>query len=151
MVASPEPLEVLNASALAALLTNRFAVIVGGGGGIPVVEREGRLEGVDAVVDKDLTAALIARSLGAELLIILSDVAGVYLDWDSPAARLLDRVEARELRRHQAAGQFPAGSMGPKVKAALSFVEETGRPVHIGEIGEVERVLRGEAGTVVVP
>jgi carbamate kinase len=151
VVASPEPVEVLNAAALAALLTNRFVVVAGGGGGIPVVEREGRLEGVDAVIDKDLTAALIARSIGAELLVILTDVDGVYLDHGSSARRRLGRIAAPALRRHQREGHFQAGSMGPKVEAALRFAESTGYPAHIGDIGQLDQVLRGEAGTVVTP
>ncbi len=151
VVPSPEPIEVLNAPALRALLTNRFAVVAGGGGGVPVVERDGALEGVDAVVDKDLTAALIARSIGAELLVILSDVDAVYLDHATRARRRLGRVRVDELRRHQRAGQFPAGSMGPKVEAAVRFAEATGHQAHIGDIASLEAVLRGEAGTVVLP
>ncbi|HEY7461983.1 MAG TPA: carbamate kinase [Gemmatimonadota bacterium] len=151
VVPSPEPVEVLNAPALRALLTNRFAVVAGGGGGVPVVEREGSLEGVDAVVDKDLTAALIARAIGAELLVILSDVDAVYLDHGRPSRRRLGRVPADEMRRHQAEGHFPAGSMGPKVEAALRFAEATGHTARIGDIRSLEAVLRGEAGTAVVP
>jgi carbamate kinase len=151
VVPSPEPIEVLNAPALRALLTNRFVVVAGGGGGVPLVERGGELDGIDAVVDKDLTAALIARSIGAELLVILSDVDAVYLDHGSRLRRRLGRVRVGDLRRHQEAGQFPAGSMGPKVEAALRFTEATGHRAHIGEIGRLESVLRGEAGTVVLP
>jgi carbamate kinase len=151
VVPSPEPIEVLNAPALRALLTNRFAVVAGGGGGVPLVERDGALEGVDAVVDKDLTAALIARSIGAELLVILSDVDAVYLDHGTRLERRLERVRVDELRGHQRAGQFPAGSMGPKVEAALRFTESTGHRAHIGDIARLEAVLRGEAGTVVLP
>jgi carbamate kinase len=151
VVPSPEPVEVLNAPALLALLTNRFVVVAAGGGGIPLVLRDGRLEGVDAVVDKDLTAALVASSVRAELLVILTDVEAVHLEHDTAAASRLGKVRAAELRGHQLAGQFPAGSMGPKVEAALRFVEETGRPANIGDIGRLEAVLRGESGTVVVP
>jgi carbamate kinase len=121
VVASPEPLSVVDVPAIAALGAAGFVVVCAGGGGVPVVDDGpdgAALRGVEAVIDKDLTAALLARELGADTLVIATDVPHVMVDFGTPHARALHRVTAAELREHAAAGQFARGSMGPKVEAA---------------------------------
>jgi carbamate kinase len=126
VVASPEPKSVVDAPAIHALVAAGFVVVCAGGGGIPVVDdgQDGSaLRGVEAVIDKDLTAAILAREVDADTLVIATDVANVMIDFGQPSARPLGRVTVAELRGHAAAGQFARGSMGPKVEAALRFVE----------------------------
>jgi carbamate kinase len=119
-------------------------VICAGGGGIPVVSTAGGgLRGVEAVVDKDLTAALLAVALEADALLLLTDVDSVYDDWPEPARRPLRRATPAALR----ARRFAPGSMGPKVEAACRFAEATGRDAAIGALADAARVLAGEAGT----
>jgi len=129
IVASPEPLSVVDWPAIHALAVAGYVVVCAGGGGIPVADDgEGghALRGVEAVIDKDLTAAILARDLDADSLVIATDVPNVMVDFGKPDARPLGRVTAAELREHAAAGQFARGSMGPKVQAALRFVEKGG-------------------------
>jgi carbamate kinase len=125
VVASPEPRRVVDVPAIEALLAAGFVVVCAGGGGVPVVDdgTGGALRGVEAVIDKDLTAALLARELDAGTLVIATDVPHVLVGYGTPAARPLGRVTSAELRAHAAAGEFARGSMGPKVEAALRFVE----------------------------
>jgi carbamate kinase len=126
VVASPEPLSVVDSPAIHALAAAGFVVVCAGGGGIPVIDdrRDGHaLRGVEAVIDKDLTAAILAREVDADTLVIATDVPHVMLDFGTPSQRPLGRVTTAELRAHAAAGQFARGSMGPKVEAALRFVE----------------------------
>jgi carbamate kinase len=126
VVASPEPKSVIDSPAIHALAAAGFVVVCAGGGGIPVTD-DGRdgigLRGVEAVIDKDLTAAILGRELDADTLVIATDVPNVMVDFSTPSQRPLGRVSVAELRRHAAAGQFARGSMGPKVEAALRFVE----------------------------
>jgi carbamate kinase len=126
VVASPEPKAVVDTPAIHALAGAGFVVVCAGGGGIPVVDdgKDGHaLRGVEAVIDKDLTAAILARDLGADTLVIATDVSHVMIDFGAPSARPLGRVTVAEMRAHAADGQFARGSMGPKVEAALRFVE----------------------------
>jgi carbamate kinase len=125
VVASPEPQRVVDVPAIEALLAAGFVVVCAGGGGVPVVDdgTGAALRGVEAVIDKDLTAALLARELDAGTLVIATDVPHVLVGYGRPAARPLGRVTPAELRAHAAAGEFARGSMGPKVEAALRFVE----------------------------
>lgn len=148
VVPSPKPLRIREFAAIRHLLDARVVVVCAGGGGIPVtVTRTGGLRGVEAVVDKDATSALLAAELGADALLLLTDVAAVFEDWPAPAARPLRRVSASELRRRA----FAPGSMGPKVEAACTFAERTGKPAAIGALDDAARVLAGEAGTQIVP
>lgn len=147
-VASPEPVDVVELVAIETLLTSGAVVVCAGGGGVPVRRLpNGDLAGVEAVVDKDLTAALLAIRLGAQRLVILTDVDGVYLDWGSATERRLDETSAAALRSHR----FAAGSMGPKVASACIFVERTGKTASIGALSEAEAVMAGRAGTLVRP
>jgi len=152
VVASPEPLEVLDAPAVAALMAAGFVVVANGGGGIPVVRADdGTTTGVEAVIDKDLGAALLARTVSADVLVIGTDVPHAVLDFGTATARDLHTVTVSELRGHAADGQFAAGSMGPKVDAACRFVEAGGDRSVITDLDHLVPAARGEAGTVVVP
>jgi carbamate kinase len=145
VVPSPLPLRVPALRAIRWLLAQGALVIAAGGGGIPVVRgADGHsLQGVEAVIDKDLCSALLALELQADCLVIVTDVDAVYLDWGQPGQRALGQVTPKEL----APLQFPAGSMGPKVEAATRFVLATGRRAAIGSLGQIEHLLAGTAGT----
>ena len=150
MVASPEPLEVLDAPAVLALIDAGFVVVAAGGGGIPHTRQpDGSLHGIAAVLDKDLTAALLARVVGADALVIATDVEHAVLDFGTEQARPLGRVTPDELRSYAAAGQFASGSMGPKVEAVVRFVEQGGRRAVITSLDRIAAAVAGEAGTVV--
>jgi carbamate kinase len=141
VVPSPEPLEIVELRTILALLADGILPVCAGGGGIPVVRNgDGTLHGVEAVIDKDLAAELLARSVGAERLLLLTDVPAV--EWDGEPLR---RVAAAELRRLH----FEPGSMGPKVEAACRFVERTGGVAAIGALDEAPDLLDGRAGTIV--
>jgi carbamate kinase len=151
VVASPEPLECLDAAAAEALLKAGFVVVCAGGGGVPVVrDPGGGLLGVEAVIDKDLTAAVLARQLGATTLIIATDVEAVVEGQGTAAARPIGEISVARMRVIAANGQFPAGSMGPKVEAACRFAEGGGRAI-ITSLHHISPALAGTAGTVVVP
>lgn len=150
VVASPEPRSVVDAPAIRALADAGFVVVCSGGGGIPVVDDGGPLRGVEAVIDKDLTAAVLAREFGADTLVIATDVPNVMVDFGTPDQRPLGRVTVAELRAHAAAGQFARGSMGPKVDAALRFVEGGGSRSVITSLEHIADAVAGDdAGTVV--
>lgn len=147
VVPSPEPRELLELPSVRVLLASGAVVICAGGGGAPVVrDVAGMLHGAEAVVDKDLTAALLATALGADALLLLTDIEAVQDGFGTPQARPLRRVTAAELRSRS----FPAGSMGPKIEAVCRFVEATGKMAAIGQFGDAEALLRGGgAGTVI--
>jgi carbamate kinase len=148
VVASPEPMAIVEESLVELLLWQEVIVVCAGGGGIPVVrDANGSLRGVEAVVDKDRTSALLAASVKADGLLLLTDVAGVEDGYGSPGARLIRRTSTAELRRLH----LPAGSMGPKVDAICEFAERTGHFAAIGSLTDAEAILRGEAGTFVAP
>jgi len=150
VVASPEPREFLEVGTVRTLLSQGYAVVAAGGGGIPVVAGEhGRLRGVEAVIDKDLTACLLARSVDADVLVIATDVANAAVDWGTPTQRDLRSVTVAEMRAHAADGQFASGSMGPKVEAALRFVEAGGPRSVITSLDRIGEALEGRAGTVI--
>jgi carbamate kinase len=132
------------------LVEGGTVVVACGGGGAPVHHDAGAdWEGVDAVVDKDLAAAVLARDLGAELLVILTDVDAVYADWGAPTQRALPRLTADEAERLDRAGAFGEGSMAPKVRAAADFVRRTGGRAIITELSRGLAGVRGEAGTTI--
>ncbi|WP_041546414.1 MULTISPECIES: carbamate kinase [unclassified Nocardioides] len=152
VVASPEPIEILDAPAVAALVAAGFVVVANGGGGIPTVrEPDGTLRGVEAVIDKDLGAALLAGTVAADVLVIGTDVPNAVLRYGAPDAEPLGRVTVSELRAHAAAGHFASGSMGPKVDAACRFVEAGGSRAVITDLTHITQAITGDAGTVVVP
>ncbi|MEY3253526.1 MAG: carbamate kinase [Pseudomonadota bacterium] len=152
VVASPLPQRVLGLQAVRWLLERGALVIAAGGGGIPVArlaeaQEPGALQGVPAVIDKDLCAGLLARELQADVLLIATDVAAVFLDWGLPTQRALGTVTPGQL----AGLAFAAGSMGPKVEAARAFVQATGRRAVIGSLAQIEQLLAGTAGTQIGP
>jgi carbamate kinase len=152
VVASPEPLQILDAPAVQALVDAGFVVIANGGGGIPVVrEIDGTLRGVEAVIDKDLGAAVLARTVGADVLVIATDVPQAVLRFGTPDAEPLGTVTVSRMREHAAEGHFASGSMGPKVDAACRFVENGGARAVITSLDRITDAVTGDAGTVVVP
>jgi carbamate kinase len=150
VVPSPEPVEIVELEAVRDLVDSGVLVVCSGGGGVPVVRSRGALSGIDAVIDKDLAAALLARELGADALLILTDVPKAYVRYGTPEQTALDRVTASEMRAYAAEGHFKAGSMGPKVEACLRFVDAGGESV-IASLTEVGPALAGRAGTHIVP
>lgn len=148
VVASPEPLRIVELAAIRLLVDAGAIVVCTGGGGIPVtVDGAGALRGVEAVIDKDLAAELLARSLEADVLVMLTDVGAVMRGWGTPRARPIERATPSELRRMR----FANGSMGPKVEAACRFVERTGGVAAIGALADASLILAGAAGTTVTP
>jgi len=152
MVASPEPLEVQDAAAVAALVDAGFVVIANGGGGIPTVLREdGSLVGIEAVIDKDLGAALLARSIDVDMLVIATDVPHAVLRYGTPEAEDIGEVSVDQMREYAAEGHFGGGSMGPKVDAVCRFVEQSGRIGVITDLESIVPAVAGTAGTIVIP
>lgn len=150
VVGSPRPRAVHEVGVIARLVAQGTIVVACGGGGAPVYrDPDLGLEGVDAVVDKDLAAAVLARDLRAELLIILTDVDAVYADWGTPGQRALRRLSAAEAETLDRAGAFGEGSMAPKVRAAVDFVRRTGGRAIITELSRGAEAVRGEAGTTI--
>ena len=150
VVPSPLPRRIFEIRPVKWLLEKGTIVICAGGGGIPTMYEDGKerwLAGIEAVIDKDLASELLAREVEADLFVIATDVKGVYLDWGKPEQRLIGTIPTAELRSHS----FPTGSMGPKVEAAIQFVERTGKRAAIGSLEDIEKIVAGEAGTNVVP
>jgi carbamate kinase len=146
VVPSPLPLELVELLVIERLVGDGVGVICAGGGGIPVVRNErGELHGIEAVVDKDRTAALLAELVGADALLLLTDVAAVEVDYGTTAARPIGQVSSEELRGLD----LPGGSMGPKVSAACDFVDATGNFAAIGRLDDAEAILRGKTGTII--
>ena len=152
VVPSPDPKGIVEADVISRLLSSSCIVVAGGGGGIPVARgADGRLVGVDAVVDKDLCAERIAESIRADMLLILTDVKKVKVDYRTQAEKDIDVVTVAEAKRLLEMGQFPPGSMGPKILACIRFVEWGGKPATIASLQEAAEALNGSAGTKVVP
>ncbi len=151
VVPSPRPVSIVEAPAIGRLVhSGNDLVIAAGGGGIPVAWRDGRLEGVEAVVDKDLASACLAKCLKDDVLVMLTDVDGVYVGYGTAEQRMLGVVTVAETERHLAAGEFPPGSMGPKVEAAIDFVRSGGQRAIITRPELLHMALSSKAGTVVV-
>ena len=151
VVPSPQPKAIIETGVIRALANQGYVVVACGGGGIPVIEDEnGDLQGVEAVIDKDLASSLLARSLQADALVLPTGVEKVALDFNKPTQRWLDRMTLAEARKHHANDQFDKGSMGPKVAALIDFVGGGGRFGLITDPPNVARALRGETGTRVV-
>ncbi|MEM7051465.1 MAG: carbamate kinase [Acidobacteriota bacterium] len=152
VVPSPRPLEVLGVPTLRTLLDRGDIVIAGGGGGIPVVRDDaGELVGVEAVIDKDRTAALVARDLAADLLINLTGIPEVRKNFGGLDEQALPHLTAAEARELLDRGEFPVGSMGPKIESALDFVESTGKEVLITDIETLPAAMAGKGGTRLAP
>lgn len=151
VVASPRPVTIIEKREIKTLIGMDFIVICCGGGGIPVIRKGRGFTGVDAVVDKDLASATLAGEVGVDLFLIATDESGVFLDYQTARQRQLDSLTVEAARAYLAAGQFPAGSMGPKVEAAARFVHDTGKRAIIAGIDRIEAAVRETAGTEIIP
>lgn len=152
VVASPEPIRIVEEAQIRALVDAGFVVIAVGGGGIAVTEsKPGVYHGAEAVIDKDRASALLGASLSIPLLVLSTGVEQVAVHFRQPDERWLDRITTTEARRYLADGEFPRGSMGPKVEAAIRFLERGGQEVLITSPASLERALAGETGTRIVP
>jgi carbamate kinase len=147
VVASPRPLTIVERDEIRLLNGLDFIVICCGGGGIPVVSDGRGFHGVDAVIDKDLASACLAAEAGVDIMVIATDVPGVATGFGTPAERFLDMLSPEDAERHQLAGEFPDGSMGPKVEAALQFVRHGGSRAVICHLDEIGAAVTGRAGT----
>ncbi|MFN3018197.1 carbamate kinase [Vibrio coralliilyticus] len=143
VVPSPQPTGIIEHEAITKLIDEGHLVICTGGGGIPVKKENGKLVGVEAVIDKDMSAAFLAKQLNADALLILTDADAVYLDWGKPTQHALRSTNPTELAQYQ----FDAGSMGPKIEASCEFVKQGGKVVGIGSLEDGLRILQGTAGT----
>jgi carbamate kinase len=151
VVPSPRPLRILNVNTVSRMLEAAAVVIAAGGGGIPVVKgRDGQWRGIEAVIDKDYASAKLAAELNADLFLILTGVPKVALDFGKPAQRDVDRLTVAEAEKHLAEGQFPPGSMGPKIESAIEFVKATGKQVLITDVDVLREALQGNGGTTIV-
>jgi carbamate kinase len=151
VVPSPRPLRILNIETIVHMLDGAAVVIAAGGGGIPVVRgRDGQWRGVEAVIDKDFASSLLASELHAEMYVVLTGVAKVSIDFEKPTEKALDRITVAEARRYLAEGQFPAGSMGPKIEASIQFVNRGGGQVLITDVEHLRDALAGNDGTLIV-
>jgi len=148
-VASPDPLKIVEAESIRAVVDAGIIPVCCGGGGVPVIRDSstGLYTGAQAVIDKDLCAAILARETGAELLVIATDVDGVYTDWGTPRQRRIDHAKPSDLER----SRFADGSMGPKVRAACRFVRRTGQRAVIGSLEDIGDIVAGRAGTLIEP
>jgi carbamate kinase len=152
VVGSPIPIGIVEGPVIRAMVQDGAIVISAGGGGIPVyVKDDGTYEGVDAVIDKDRASAVLGNAIGADTLVILTGVEGVAINFGKPNQEFLASLTLAEASEYLAAGQFPAGSMGPKIEAAIQFLEGGGRVVIIGSIEQAGEALDGTAGTRIVP
>src|SRR3954454_24033811 len=151
VVASPKPVRFVEEAPLLQVIDAGHVVVAAGGGGVPVVEHRKELRGVEAVVDKDLTAARLASLVRADLLLILTEVDRVQVGYGTPQARPLERMTLSQARELLAAGEFPEGSMGPKVEACVEFVADGGPRAVIASLQHASDAVFGDAGTVIVP
>jgi len=147
VVPSPRPLEIVEKNVVKTLIDSGAIVVTVGGGGIPVILEKDRLEGVEAVVDKDFASVVLAKMLGAERMIIVTDVDAVYENFGRDNARPISRMSADEALTMLQSGQLPVGSMGSKIEAAVDFVQATGRETIITNPGDILRAVAGSAGT----
>jgi carbamate kinase len=150
IVASPRPLAIVERREIKKLIEMDFIVICCGGGGIPVIRKERKFRGVEAVIDKDLASSVLAQEIKADIFVIASDVDGAAVHWGKPEQKVLGKVTLSEINRYAKEGHFPAGSMGPKVEAITRFFESTGNRGVICRLDDIDKAVRGEAGTEIV-
>lgn len=149
VVPSPEPLDIIEIEEIKDVYEDGKIPIAVGGGGIPVIKTPEGLKGVEAVIDKDLASALLATKLGAERLIILTQVDKVYIHYGKPDQQPLEKVTLETIKQYYQEGHFPSGSMGPKIKAAIKFLERGGNEVVISSLDEADKAILGQAGTII--
>jgi carbamate kinase len=150
VVASPRPLNIVEHREIQKLIELDFIVICCGGGGIPVVRKERKFRGVEAVIDKDLASSVLAREIKADIFVIASDVEGAAINWGTADQKMLRNVPLAEMEKYVQEGQFPAGSMGPKVDAIMQFTAATGNRGVICQLSDIEKAIAGEAGTEII-
>ncbi|MDH4227662.1 MAG: carbamate kinase [Deltaproteobacteria bacterium] len=152
VVASPRPIRVIEADIIKRLSLTGTIVIAAGGGGVPVVEgKDKTLRGIDAVIDKDLATVCLAKELGSQTLIILTAIENAYVNFTTPSRKALGKITASEAKRYLKAGEFAPGSMGPKIEAAIEFIENGGKKVIITTPEKAALALKGRAGTIITP
>ncbi|MFN6991741.1 MAG: carbamate kinase, partial [Fervidobacterium sp.] len=142
--------DIIEKEVIKMLVEKDVIVIAAGGGGIPVIEENGQLKGVEAVIDKDRASALLAKEIDADLLIILTGVEKVCINFKKPDQKEIDVLTIEEAKKYLDEGQFPAGSMGPKIEAAIDFVSSTGRECIITDMAVLDKALKGETGTRII-
>lgn len=151
VVPSPAPLRITNRRIIQQLVDQGVIVIAAGGGGIPVyVEIDGSYEGLDAVIDKDRASAILARDINAQTFLVLTNVDYVYINYNTPLQEKLEEITVSKASKYLAEGQFPAGSMGPKIEAAISFLESGGKEVIITSMDKAKQAILGKAGTRII-
>jgi len=150
VVASPEPVTIVERREIKKLIEMDFIVICCGGGGIPVIRKERKFRGVEAVIDKDLASSILAQEIKADIFMIASDVEGAGINWGKPDQKVLGKVSLAEMETYIQEGQFPAGSMGPKVEAVAQFFKATGKRGVICQLDDIENAIEGKAGTEII-
>ena len=150
VVASPQPLTIVERREIKKLIDLDFIVICCGGGGIPVIRKERKFRGVEAVIDKDLASSILAREIKTDIFMIVSDVKGAGINWGRADQKMLRQVPLAEMEKYVQEGQFPAGSMGPKVEAVMQFTKATGNRSIICHLEDIEKAIAGKAGTEII-
>jgi carbamate kinase len=150
VVASPKPLTIVERREIKKLIEMDFIVICCGGGGIPVVRKERKFRGVEAVIDKDLASSVLAQEIKVDIFVIASDVEGAAINWGKSDQKTLRQTPLAEMEAYVKEGQFPAGSMGPKVDAVLKFFKATGKRAIICQLKDIEKAIAGKAGTEII-
>jgi len=151
VVPSPMPLRIIEEKIIKTFVNQGIIIVAAGGGGIPVVNQEGNLKGVEAVIDKDLTTALLAAKIKVELLLISTTVEKVALNFGKPNQKLLGKITLTEAKKYYEEGHFPPGNMGPKIQAVIYYLENGGKEAIITNAESIERALHGLTGTHIVP
>ena len=150
VVPSPQPIKVLEAKTILDLVKKHNIVIAAGGGGIPVIQQRGKLHGVEAVIDKDLASACLGSSIHANILVLLTSVPQVFINFAKPNQTPLFKISLKEIKHYYQQGHFPPGSMGPKIQAAIQFIESNSKgKVIITDFKTLKRALKGKAGTII--
>ncbi len=150
LVASPRPVEILEIEAIMELARRGMIIVACGGGGVPVTAESGKLKPIDAVIDKDLASSLLASRIKADAFLILTNVKNVFLDFGKKSEKAIKKMSVKEAKKYLKEGAFPAGSMGPKVGAAVEFIEQGGKKAIIAHLRDFLPALKGKAGTIIV-
>jgi carbamate kinase len=149
VVPSPKPIKIIESKIISKLISKKYIVIAAGGGGIPVILENKNLKGVEAVIDKDLSSSCLGNDIQADLLLILTDVDRVYLNYGKKNQIPVKKMKTKEAKKYMKEGQFPEGSMGPKIQAAINFLKNEKRKVIITNIENTEKALMGKTGTLI--
>ena len=150
VVASPKPVAIVEHREIKKLIEMDFIVICCGGGGIPVIRKERKFRGVEAVIDKDLASSVLAREIGADIFVIATDTTGAAIHWGQPDQKILGKVPLAEMEQYVQEGHFPAGSMGPKVEALIEYFKATDQRGIICNLEDIEKAIAGKAGTEII-